>query len=191
MHTQLIVAEYNRSREMYSPVRRNTRKQQYPSAFDKNGLLRVQEDRQTTKEEGSKEENRREGAKCENMFQILLVSPLLCFLLLLLSIYLLLPEEDNFCRSCSYIIVSLCFVALVSTFPQICSILSASSLVFHSFVAIVAKFNIGYLTLAMPAPFHKLSVLCLQCLLCNKEQVQTDKQLRPRKNRMGTVCSIT
>ena len=30
---------------------------------------------------------------------------------------LLAPEEDNFCRKLSCIIVSLCFVALVSTFP--------------------------------------------------------------------------
>ena len=43
---------------------------------------------------------------------------LLSFLLLLSSIYLLAPEEDNFCRkrSCRLTIVSLCFVALVSTF---------------------------------------------------------------------------
>ena len=39
---------------MYSPTRRNTRKQQYTSAFDKNCLLRVQEDRQTTKEKDTK-----------------------------------------------------------------------------------------------------------------------------------------
>ena len=39
------------------------------------------------------------------------------FLLLLLSIHLLAPEEDKFCQKRSCIIVSLCFVDLVSTFP--------------------------------------------------------------------------
>ena len=39
---------------MYSPMRRNTRKQQYTSAFDKNCFLRVQEDRQQKKKEAKK-----------------------------------------------------------------------------------------------------------------------------------------
>ena len=37
--------------------------------------------------------------------------------------YLLAPEEDSFCRKRSCAIVSSCFVALVSTFPQISSIM--------------------------------------------------------------------
>ena len=37
-------------------------------------------------------------------------------------VYLLAPKEDDICRKRSCTIVSLCFVALVSTFPQICSI---------------------------------------------------------------------
>ena len=37
-------------------------------------------------------------------------------------VYLLEPEEDNFCRKRSCTIDSLCFVALVSTFLYICSI---------------------------------------------------------------------
>ena len=52
--------------DMYSPMRRNTRKQKYTSTFDKKCLLRVQNDRRKNekkKEEvGSKEENRPEGA---------------------------------------------------------------------------------------------------------------------------------
>ena len=74
---------------MYSPIRQTTRKQYYASAFDKNCLLRVQQKKKevkkridktegipfmimysfltlssswTTKEEGSKEEDRQEGA---------------------------------------------------------------------------------------------------------------------------------
>ena len=43
-------------------------------------------------------------------------------------------EEDIFCRNRLYAIVSLCFVALVSTFPEISSILSASPAVVYSFV---------------------------------------------------------
>ena len=43
-------------------MRRNRRQQQYTNAFDKNCLLRLEEARQTTEEEGSKEEDRREGA---------------------------------------------------------------------------------------------------------------------------------
>ena len=50
-----------------------------------------------------------------SLHQLLLVCPLLCFLPLFL--YLLAPEEDNFCRKRSCIIVSLRFVALVSPFP--------------------------------------------------------------------------
>ena len=42
-------------------------------------------------------------------------------------VYLLAPEEDHFCRNRLCIIVSLCFVALVSTFPEISSILSAQN----------------------------------------------------------------
>ena len=45
-----------------------------------------------------------------------LLCPLLCFLLLLLSL-LLTPKEDHFCRKHFCLTVSLCFVALVSTFP--------------------------------------------------------------------------
>ena len=52
----------NRSSEMYSPIRQNTKKQQCTSAFNKNILLCAQEYRQTTKEEGSKEEDRQERA---------------------------------------------------------------------------------------------------------------------------------
>ena len=54
----------------------------------------------------------------------LLPSSLLCFLLLLLSGSLLTPEEDIIFRKrlCT-IIVSLCFVALMRTFPWICSVL--------------------------------------------------------------------
>ena len=48
------------------------------------------------------------------------------------SIFLI-PEECNFCRKRSCTIVSLCFVALVSTFPYICFILSVSPAVLHSF----------------------------------------------------------
>ena len=44
----------------------------------------------------------------------LLVCPLL-FFLLLLSVSLLIPEEDNFLSKA--LVASLCFVALVSTFP--------------------------------------------------------------------------
>ena len=40
-----------------------------------------------------------------------------CFLLLLLSVSLLTPEEDDICRKRLCTIVSFCFVALVSTFP--------------------------------------------------------------------------
>ena len=43
------------------------------------------------------------------LHQLLLVCPLLCFLLLPLSIYLLAPEEDNFCRKRLCTVVSLCF----------------------------------------------------------------------------------
>ena len=43
-------------------------------------------------------------------------------------IYLLAPEEDDFCWKRSCTIVSLCFVALVSTFPYICSISSLCTL---------------------------------------------------------------
>ena len=49
--------------------------------------------------------------------QILHYPGLLCFLLLLFSVYLLEPEEDDFCRNRLCTIVSLCFVVLVSTFP--------------------------------------------------------------------------
>ena len=51
------------------------------------------------------------------LHQLFLVCPLLCFLLLLSSVYLLEPEEDDFCRNRLCTIVSLCFVVLVSTFP--------------------------------------------------------------------------
>ena len=54
--------------------------------------------------------------------QLLFVCPLLCFLLLLLSVPLLTPEEGNFCRKRLCTIVSLCFVALVTTFPWICHV---------------------------------------------------------------------
>ena len=37
------------------------------SAVNKNCVLRMQEDRQTTKEEGSKEEDRQEGADARNV----------------------------------------------------------------------------------------------------------------------------
>ena len=45
------------------------------------------------------------------------------------SAYLLPLEEDNFCRKPGCTIISSCFVALVGTFPKICSILSAEPLV--------------------------------------------------------------
>ena len=64
------------------------------------------------------------------LHQLLLVCPLLCFLLLLLSVlffasssssfvvYHFAPEEENFCRKRLCTVVSLCFVALVRTFPR-------------------------------------------------------------------------
>ena len=68
-------------------------------------------------------------------FLLLLLSvSLLCFLLLWLSVSLLTPEEDNLCRNRSCAIVSLCFVALMNTLPWICSILSTSPAVVHSFL---------------------------------------------------------
>ena len=76
-------------------MRGNTKKQQYTSAFDRKEIVH----------------------------QLVLVCRLLCFLLSL-SVSLLTPEEDNFCRKRLCTVVSLCFVALVSTFPYICSVQS-------------------------------------------------------------------
>ena len=125
-------AEQNTSGETCSSMRRNTRKQQCTSTFDRKCLLRVKK-RQVTKEEGSKEEYTQEGASLFLFFfffffldQLLRVCPLICLLLLLLSVCLLAPEEDNFCQKCLFTIVCLGFVALVSTFHQICFILSNS-----------------------------------------------------------------
>ena len=61
---------------------------------------------------------------------------LLCFLLLLLSVSLH-PKKTIFCRKRSCTIVSLCSIALVSTFPQSCSILSALPAVVHSLPCIM------------------------------------------------------
>ena len=66
------------------------------------------------------------------LHQLLLVCLLLCFLLLL-SVCLLTPGGDSLCRKLLCTIVSLCFIALVSTFPQICCVLSTSPAVVHSF----------------------------------------------------------
>ena len=53
---------------MYSPIRRNTRKQGNTSAFDGKILRQVQENRQIIiKEEGNKEEDRQE-ADVKNLF---------------------------------------------------------------------------------------------------------------------------
>ena len=68
---------------------------------------------------------------------LLLFCPLLCFLLLLLSVSLLTPGEDNFCRKRLYTIVSLCFVTLVSTFPQICSVYQTDKIVKRSCACVV------------------------------------------------------
>jgi len=48
---------------MYSLVRENTRKQQYTSAFD----IPFSSSGARTKEEGSKEEDRQEGADVQNI----------------------------------------------------------------------------------------------------------------------------
>ena len=65
-----------------------------------------------------------------------LVCPLLCFLLIFV-VYLLTPEEDNFCRKHLCTIVFLCFIALVSTFPKISPILSAVPAVVPSLLLFV------------------------------------------------------
>ena len=68
------------------------------------------------------------------------VCPLLCFLLLLLSAYLLeAPEEDSFCRNRLCTIVSLDFVALVSTFPEISSIMEAWITALPYYTELVSK----------------------------------------------------
>ena len=59
------------------------------------------------------------------LHQLLLVYPLLYFLLLLLSVSLLTPEEDSLSKAlvCCF---SLFFVVLVSLFLQICSALQVA-----------------------------------------------------------------
>ena len=59
------------------------------------GSLKNKEDWQTTEEEGSKEEDRQEGMIFQCPLHQLLVCPLLYFLLRLLFVILLLPEEDE------------------------------------------------------------------------------------------------
>ena len=73
----------------------------------------------------STEENR-QGADARNVKNE--------YLSYIIVAYRLAPEEDNFCRKPSCIIVSLFFVVLVSAFPYICSILSNSPAVVHSFL---------------------------------------------------------
>ena len=80
-----------------------------------NRLLRLQEDRQTAKEEGSKEEGRQDGDDVRYVKNEYV---------LFLSVCPLAPEEDSICGKRWCIIVSLCF--MVRTFPDICSFFSAS-----------------------------------------------------------------
>ena len=51
--------------QIYSPTRRNTRKQQYTSAFDRKSSAGAR--RQTTKEEGSKEKDTQEGTDVKHV----------------------------------------------------------------------------------------------------------------------------
>ena len=98
----------------------------------------MQEERQTTKEEGSKEEDR-QGADVKKMLRIIthfyissflpvlfFASFFICSFCLSSSllpssfiVYLVevVPKENTFCQKHSCIIVSLFFVVLVSTFP--------------------------------------------------------------------------
>ena len=97
----------------------------------------MQEDRQK-KKEAKKRTDKKElmSVMFLNIFflhQLLLASPLLRFILLLSSIYLLAPEEDFSYQKRLCTIIFLHFVALVSTFPWICSILSTSPAVLRSF----------------------------------------------------------
>ena len=55
------------------------------------------------------------------------------------KIYNLAPEEDNFHWKYSRTTVSLCFIALVSTFPWICSVLSTSPAVVCSFLPLYTR----------------------------------------------------
>ena len=117
-------------------TKRNARKRQLSTKIVRFGCSKI--DRQQ-KEEGSKDEDRQGGADVSEdsqyffLHQLLLVSPLLCFILLLLSVYLLAPDEDFSYQKHSCTIIFLHFVTLVSTFPQICSIFvnltSGSSLI--------------------------------------------------------------
>ena len=120
------------------------------------------------------------------LHQLLLVCPLLCFLLLLLSVSLLAPEEDIFCRKRLCTIVSLCFVALVSTFPQIFStmleirqsVLShrrqthASRMVIRWFVHFREVFGT-----VLPSP--------------NKKRIQNETNKRSRQTKQATKQSTT
>ena len=64
-----------------------------------------------------------------------LVCPLLCSLLLLLSQSVFLhPKKTIFVESARNVLLFPCFVALVSSFPYICSILSTSPAVVHWFL---------------------------------------------------------
>ena len=74
-----------------------------------NCLLRVQEARQQKKKEAKKSD-----------------PPPSCFFFGCLSIFLH-QKKTHFCRKRLCTVVCLCFVALVNTFPWICSILSTSA----------------------------------------------------------------
>ena len=117
-------------------MRRNARKQQYTSAFNKNCLLRAQENRQQKK----KEPKKRTDKTC-------LPSSLLPFSFVV-CIYLLAPEEDNFVESVRVLLFSCVVSYCVSTFPQICfvNINSSCSLIPWILASIQQRWNVSLRT---------------------------------------------
>ena len=128
----------------------------------------MQEDRQTTKEEGRKEEDRQEGAdvkkqkskqnnnnnttnkqtnkqtnnnnnnnnnkkQCKNESVLSCLSSSLLPSSFVVYLSSCATRRSQFWSKALCTNVSLCFVVLVSTFPKICSVLSASPAVVHSF----------------------------------------------------------
>ena len=117
-------------------MRRNARKQQYTSAFDKNCLLRVQENRQQKK----KEPKKRTDKTC-------LPSSLLPFSFVV-CIHLLAPEEDNFVESVRVLLFScvvLCEYIFLNLFYFV-NLNSSCSLIPWILASIQQRWNVSLRT---------------------------------------------